>query len=203
MPLLAPKVRIVHVVIGSAEPAFVNLSLFVWEVTTSSVVPVGSSWGLVFWPMAPQKRSAIDRSGGDRATLGRGMARSHAGQHCRSQTARHALDRGVRRSATATSVRPGGRGGSASHEAITSAKAKSSSSGSASTTARNSSLAPTTDLSVSMTDHAETGWRSSAVAEITWSRADDTPACSSVDTVILRGLARSATGMVSRSTPLL
>ena len=104
----------------------------------------------------------------------------------------------------ATSVRFGGRGGSASHEAITSAKARSSSSGSASTTARNSSLATTSDLCVTMTDHTETGWRSSAVAEITWeSPADDTAACSSVVTVILRGLARSATGIVSRSTPLL
>jgi len=104
----------------------------------------------------------------------------------------------------ATSVRSGGRGGSASHEATTSAKAKSSSSGSANTAARNRSLAATSDVVVTMTDHAETGWRSLAVAEITWeSPADDVAACSSVDTVILRGLARSATGIVSRSTPLL
>ena len=204
MPLLAPKVLIVHVVNGSAERAFVHRGLFVWEVTTSSVVSIWSCWDPSFGLMPPQRGPTIDCSGGDRATLGRGIARSHAGQHCRSQVARHAFDRGVRLSAVATRVRPGGRGGSASHEAITSAKAMSSSSGSASTMARNSSLAPMTDLCVSMTDHAETGWRSSAVAEITWeSPAGDTAACSSVVTVILRGLARSATGIVSRSTPLL
>ena len=103
-----------------------------------------------------------------------------------------------------TSVRSGGNGGSASHEAITSAKARSSNSGSASTTARNSSRAATSDLCVTMAGHTETDWRSSAVAEITCeSPVGDMAACSSVDTVILRGLACSATGIVSRSTPLL
>ena len=167
MPLMAPKVRIVHIVIGSAEPAFVNLSLFVWEVTTSSVVPVGSSWGLVFGPMAPQKRPAIDCSGGDRATRGRAMDRNHPEHHRRSIAAHHGFDCGCRPSEVATSVRSGGHGGSASHAAITSAKAMSSSSGSASTTARNSYLAVTSDVVVIMTGHTETGWRSSAVAEIT------------------------------------
>lgn len=153
---------------------------------------------------APHKRPATDRSGGDRATPGRGRARHHLCQHWRSASARHLLDRGGRRSGVGTRVRSGGRGGSASHEAITSAKARSSSSGSASTTARNSYLAATSGPGVTMTGHAETRWRSSAVAEITWaSPAGDTAACSSVDTVILRGLARSATGITSRSTPLL
>ena len=104
----------------------------------------------------------------------------------------------------ATRVRFGGRGGSASQEAITSAKAKSSSSGSASTTARNSSRNVLSELRVIMAGHTATDWRSSAVAEITWeSPAGDTAACSSVATVIFRGLACSATGIVSRSTPLL
>ena len=57
----------------------------------------------------------------------------------------------------ATSVRFGGRGGSASHEAITAAKARSSRSGSASTRARNSSLTATLDIGVTMADHTETG----------------------------------------------
>lgn len=204
MPLLAPIVRIVHVVIGSAEPAFVNQSLLVWEVTTSSDGSIGACWDRAFGPMTPQKRPTIDCSGGDRATLGREVARNHACQHWRSWSLCHAFDRGFRFSEVATSVRFGGRGGSASHEAITSTKAKSSSSGSASITARNSSRVATSHLCVTMTGHTETGWRSSAVAEITWeSPAGDTAVCSSVVTVILRGLARSATGIVSRSTPLL
>lgn len=104
----------------------------------------------------------------------------------------------------ATSVRSGGHGGLACHEAITSAKARSSNSGSANTTVRNSSLAAMSDLAVTIAGHTVTGWRSSAVAEITCaSAAGDTVTCSSVDTVILRGLARSATGIVRRSTPLL
>jgi len=150
------------------------------------------------------RHAGTDDSGGDRATLGRGTARNHRCQRGRSRSARHVLDCAPCRSAVATSVRFGGRGGSASHEATTAAKAKSSRSGSASTTARNSSLATTSDLAVTMTGHTETGRRSSAVAEITCeSPAGDTAGCSSVETVILRGLARSATGIVSRSTPLL
>jgi len=103
----------------------------------------------------------------------------------------------------ATSVRFGGGGDSASHEAITSAKAKSSRSGSARTRAKNSSLTTTLDSAVTMTVHTETDWRSSAVAEITCEPPADTADCSSVVTAILRGLARSATGIVSLSTPLL
>ena len=167
MPLLAPIVLIVHVVIGSAEPAFVNQSLLVWDVTTSSGGSVGACWDRAFGPMPPQKRPTIDRSGGDRATLGRGMARNHACQHWQSSSVGHVLNRGCRPSAVVTSVRSSGRGGSASHEAITSAKAMSSRSGSASTSARNSSRCATLGLGVAMTDHTETGWRSSAVAEIT------------------------------------
>ena len=59
-------------------------------------------------------------------------------------------------------------------------------------------------LLVIMAGHTATDWPTSAVAEITWeSPAGDTAACSSVATVIFRGLACSATGIVSRSTPLL
>ena len=131
---------------------------------TSSAVSIGHCWGFVSGSTHPGP-GAIKPSGGDRATLGRGIARTHACQHWRSRPARQAPDRGTRRSDVATSV--GGGGGSASHEAITSPNARSSSSGSASTTARNSCLATTSGLSMVMTDQTETGWRSSAVAEIT------------------------------------
>jgi len=153
--------------------------------------------------MGHQKQATSD-SGGDRATVGLEVARNQTCQDRPSRSAGQALDRGGRPSNMATTVRSGGSGGSASHEAITSAKAQSSSSGSASTRARNSSRSATSDLGMTRSDQTETGWRSSAVAEITWeSPAVDTAACSSVDTLILRGLARSATGIVSRSTPLL
>ena len=199
-PLPAPIESIIHVVSESA----VVQTLFVEEATTSFAISLGDCWGLLFGSMRPQKRPATDRSGGDRATHGRGMARNHTCQHWRSRSADDALNFGFRPSEVATSVRSGGRGGSASQEAITSAKARSSSSGSASTTARKSNLAVTSNPVVTMTGHTETGWRSSAVAEITWEfPAGDTAVCSSVDTMILRGLARSATGIVSRSTPLL
>jgi hypothetical protein len=130
-----------------------------------SAVPIGHCWDRL--RADASGRPAMDCSGGERATVGRGIARTHACQHWRSRSARHALDRGSRRSEVATSVRSGGRGGSASHEAITSSKARSSSSGSASTTARNSYLSATSDLGRAMTDQTESGWRSSAVAEIT------------------------------------
>lgn len=144
----------------------------------------------------------LEHPGGDRATLGRRMARNRAFRREDSSPTCPIRGRGRRSSAVATSVRSGGPGGAASHEAITSAKAASSSSGSASTTARNSNLAATSALTVSMAGHTETVWRSSAVAEITCeSPAADTVGGSSVETAILRGLARSATGIVSRSTP--
>jgi hypothetical protein len=167
---LAPIERIVHIVSDSVEFAFVAQTLFVEEVTTSFAVPlgtVGECWGFVFVSMRPQERPATDRSGGDRATRGRAMDRNHPDHHRRSIAAHHGFDCGCRPSEVATSVRSGGHGGSASHAAITSAKAMSSSSGSASTTARNSYLAVTSDVVVIMTGHTETGWRSSAVAEIT------------------------------------
>lgn len=160
--------------------------------------------------MPYQKRLATEGPGGDRATRGLGMTRNHACQPWWSRSTPQILDRECRPSETPTSVRFGGSGGSAtSHEAITSAKAKSSNSGSANTTSRKSNLASrksnlaaTSALTVNITSHTETGCRSSAVAEITCeSPAGDTACCSSVETVILRGLARSATGIVSRSTP--
>jgi len=118
-------------------------------------------------PSGSTRHPRTDNSGGDRATLGRGIARSHLCQHRRPSFARHARNSGLGSSAVATSVRSGGCGDSASHEAITSAKARSSRSGSASTRAKNSSRAASVGIAMTMTDHTETGWRSSAVAEIT------------------------------------
>ena len=166
-PLSAPIERIVHVVSGFAEHAFVAQTPIVEEATTSFAVSTGDFWELVSGSMRFQMRPVTDHSGGDRATLGRGTARNHACQPWRLPSTSRILDRGCCPSEVSTSVRFGGRGGSASHEAITSAKAKSSRSGSASITARNSNLAVTSDLAVTMTGHTETGWRSSAVAEIT------------------------------------
>ena len=102
------------------------------------------------------------------------MARSQLSQHAQLPFARHDRGCGPHGSEVATSVRPGGCGDSASHEATTSAKARSSRSGSASTRARNSSLTATSALRVTMTDHTETGWRSFAVAEITWESPAET-----------------------------
>ena len=199
---MAPIDWIIHSYRGSAECALgASLCSFL-EAITSIGLSIRDCMGLVSWSMRPRiidassplrtsravyawevsvrcstRHPGSADSGGDRATRGRGMARNHACQHWRSRSVRHALDRGGRRSEVATRVRSGGRGGSASHEAITSAKARSSNSGSASTTARNSSRAATSDLCVTMAGHTETDWRSSAVAEITWeSPAGDTAA---------------------------
>ena len=166
-PLSAPIERIVHVVSGFAEHAFVAQTPIVEEATTSFAVSTGDFWELVSGSMRFQMRPVTDRSGGDRATLGRGTAHNHAAPTLAVTVHLPDPGRGCCPSEVSTSVRFGGRGGSASHEAITSAKAKSSRSGSASITARNSNLAVTSDLAVTMTGHTETGWRSSAVAEIT------------------------------------
>lgn len=142
------------------------------------------------------------RPGGDRATVGRGTARDHACRHGPSRPPGHTVDRGRRRCAVATSVRSGGRGGPASQEATTCANARSRRSGSASTTSRNARRADRSEPAVAVTGHTATGWRSSAVVGIApASPTVATAGCSSVATVIFRGLARSATGMVSRSTP--
>jgi len=106
--------------------------------------------------------------GGDRATRGRGTGRS-SDRHGTTRSSPGLFGgTGLARSELAESV-PGGDGGNpARHEAITSAKASSSRSGSARTTAQNSpSNTGTVEIAPMPGVYTATGWRSSAVVEMT------------------------------------
>ncbi len=78
------------------------------------------------------------KSGGDRATCGLGATPKCARRHGRQQLSRVFDGTGLGQAAAAVSVPGGTDGGPEPHEANTSAKASSSRSGSANTTAQNS-----------------------------------------------------------------
>jgi hypothetical protein len=63
-PLLAPIERIVHVVSGIAELAWVAQTLFAWEATTSFVVSIGTAGARTFRSMRLQRPPATERPEG-------------------------------------------------------------------------------------------------------------------------------------------